>query len=148
MLRIYARIQYGVLALVDLAEHKGSSYVRAQDIAMRKDIPPKFLGQILNTLVRAGIVAGRRGAHGGYRLAQTPTSLSMNHILNTLGLEGPSERCVFGVERAACTLPQRLQDCDGIGPAEEAAVEKLATICLSDLCRGYTTSAAASAYQI
>ena len=137
-----------MLALVDLAEHKGSSYVRAQDIAMRKDIPPKFLGQILNTLVRAGIVAGRRGAHGGYRLAQTPTSLSMNHILNTLGLEGPSERCVFGVERAACTLPQRLQDCDGIGPAEEAAVEKLATICLSDLCRGYTTSAAASAYQI
>ena len=148
MLRINARIQYGVLALVALAEHKGSSYVRAQDIAMRKDIPPKFLGQILNTLVRAGIVAGRRGAHGGYRLAQTPTSLSMNHILNTLGVEGPSERCVFGVERAACTLPQRLQDCDGIGPAEEAAVEKLATICLSDLCRGYTTSAAASAYQI
>ena len=148
MLRINARIQYGVLALVDLAEHKGSSYVRAQDIAMRKDIPPKFLGQILNTLVRAGIVAGRRGAHGGYRLAQTPTSLSMNHILNTLGLEGPSERCVVGVESAACTLPQRLQDCAGIGPAEEAAVEKLATICLSDLCRGYTTSAAASAYQI
>ena len=148
MLRMNARIQYGVLALVDLAENNGSGYVRSQDIATRKDIPPKFLGQILATLVQAGIVAGRRGASGGYRLAQAPASLSLSHILKILGLDGPSKRCIFGVERAACTLPQRLQDCDGIGPAEEAAAEKLAAIYLSDLCRGYTNSAAASAYHI
>ena len=146
MLRISARARYGVLALVDLGENGTSTYVRAQDIAKRKDIPPKFLGQILAALVQAGIVIGRRGASGGYRLAHSPASLTMDQILETLGMDPPSERCIYGVERASCTLPQRLDKCDGIGPAEEAAARQLASTSLADLCHGYSDSEAA--YQI
>lgn len=146
MLRISARARYGVLALVDLGENAAESFVRAQDIAERKDIPPKFLGQILAALVQAGVVTGRRGASGGYRLTQAPASLAMDRILHILGSDLPSDRCIYGVERSTCTLPQRLDKCDGIGPAESAASAVLANTSLADLCHGY--AGGESAYQI
>ena len=146
LLRISARARYGVLALVDLGQHATESFVRAQDIAERKDIPPKFLGQILAALVQAGVVTGRRGASGGYRLTQAPASLTMDRVLQILGAEPPSDRCIYGVERATCTLPQRLDKCDGIGPAESAATERLVNTSLADLCSGYGGGEAA--YQI
>lgn len=146
MLNFNSRTRYGVLALVDLAEHGTDDFVRAQDIAARKGIPPKFLGQILAALVQSGLVKGRRGSSGGYRLAVSPHSLTLDRALLALGMEAPSARCIYAVERATCTLPYRAGKCDGFGPAEEAAMRVLASTAIADMCPGYPE--AEPAYQI
>lgn len=146
MLNVNSRTRYGILALIDLAEHGIDYYVTAREIADRKDIPAKFLGQILASLVQAGLVTGRRGASGGYRLGVSPHTLTMDRALIILGAEGLSARCIYGVDRSTCTLPARQEKCDGIGPAEEAAMKVLASTTLADLCPGYAATAAT--YQI
>tara|TARA_Y100000590_G_C15638166_1_gene983837 strand:+ start:391 stop:777 length:387 start_codon:yes stop_codon:yes gene_type:complete len=85
MLSLNARTNYGLLAVVDLAQNSSNKLVRAKDIADRKQIPPKYLGQILATLVRAGLVTGKRGANGGYKLAIPSTELTMDRVLFALG---------------------------------------------------------------
>ncbi len=86
-------------ALVDLAQHGNREYVRAQDIAERKGVPPSILGQVLSSLVRSGLVRSRRGASGGYQLAVASTGLTLDRILFELGMEPPGNGCI-GIERA------------------------------------------------
>ena len=99
MFAINSHARYGVAALVDLAQHGNRGFVRAQDIAERKGVPPSILGQVLASLVRSGLVRSRRGASGGYRLAVASTGLTLDRILFELGMEQPGSACI-GIERA------------------------------------------------
>lgn len=146
MLNLNSRARYGILALIDLAEHGEDEFVTAQAVAVRKNIPPKFLGQILSSLVQAGLVKGRRGSSGGYKLAVSPYALTLDRALVALGMEGPSERCIYDVRRSTCTLPYRVGACDGLGPAEEAAMRVLESTTIAAMCPGYPR--AEPAYQI
>lgn len=102
MLSINARTNYGLLAVVDLAQNGSSKLVRAKDIADRKQIPSKYLGQILAALVRAGIVIGRRGPKGGYKLAVPSTELTMDKVLFALGsIPSPSTISVIAAAQQA-----------------------------------------------
>ncbi|MCY3695418.1 MAG: Rrf2 family transcriptional regulator [Chloroflexi bacterium] len=96
---INSHARYGVAALVDLAQHGNREFVRAQDIAERKGVPPSILGQVLSSLVRSGLVRSRRGANGGYQLAVASTGLTLDRILFELGMEPPGGGCI-GIERA------------------------------------------------
>ena len=64
----------------------------------------KFLENILAELKRAGIVASRRGAEGGYWLARPPSQVSVADIIRAV--EGPLAD-VRGVrpESARLTVP-------------------------------------------
>lgn len=140
MFNVNSRTRYGLLALIDLAVNSVHKFVTAQDVAERKHIPPKFLGQILASLVQAGLVEGRRGSSGGYMLAVSPHTLTIDRVLAALGAEGPSQRCIYDVDRATCTLPYRQDKCDAIGIAEEAAMKVLVSTTLADLCPGPSTT--------
>ncbi len=102
-------------ALVDLAQHGVREYVRAQDIAERKDVPPSILGQVLASLVRSGLVRSRRGAKGGYQLAVASTGITLDRILFELGMEPPGSGCI------------------GIEKAEQAALKAMRRVSLADL---------------
>jgi len=128
MLSLNARTNYGLLAVVDLAQNGSSKLVRAKDIANRKQIPPKYLGQILATLVRAGIVTGKRGVNGGYRLAIPSTELTMDRVLFALGsIPSPSTISV-------------------IAAAQQAAIETLAKTSLANVATDF--EAEPRSYQI
>jgi Rrf2 family protein len=90
-MRITAKVDYAVRACIELAmafEADGAPVpVKGHDIAAAQDIPVKFLENILSELKRSGIVASRRGAEGGYWLAQPPTEVSVADIIRAV--EGP-----------------------------------------------------------
>src|SRR4051794_41668407 len=67
-MRISARADYAVRAVLELAVRQGAEPVKAEAIAAVQDIPHKFLEGILGDLRRGGIVDSRRGGGGGYRL--------------------------------------------------------------------------------
>ena len=53
-MRLTAKSEYGVLAVIDLACTYGSGPVSAREIAERRGIPPRFLEQLFVSLRRAG----------------------------------------------------------------------------------------------
>jgi len=86
-MRLSARSEYGLLALVDLASAPDGTPVAAREIAESRGIPPAFLEQLLADLRRAGIVRSTRGAHGGFALARGASAITALEIVEAL--EGP-----------------------------------------------------------
>lgn len=80
---------YALKTLLDLALHYGNSPVTIHDLAMRADIPIKFLEQILLDLKRGEFVESRRGAVGGYLLAKEPAYIKLGDVIRFM--EGPIE---------------------------------------------------------
>ena len=57
------------------------------EIAVRKNIPRKFLEQILLEMKRHGIVHSRRGKFGGYSLLMAPDKITYGQVLRII--DGP-----------------------------------------------------------
>lgn len=70
MLRLSKKMIYALEAVVDIAYHGGAEPVQSRDISRRQEIPQRYLEQVMQRLVRAGILKGVRGPKGGYRLAR------------------------------------------------------------------------------
>ena len=86
-MRISARADYAVRAVVLLARWGKDDALSADTIARECDIPGKFLEAIMTNLRRAGIVMSQRGAGGGFRLALAADDLSVADVIRAV--EGP-----------------------------------------------------------
>lgn len=86
-MRLTAKSEYGLLALIDLASRWGEGPVSAREIAERQSIPPKFLEQLFVSLRKAGLVCAVRGARGGFALDRRPSEISVLEVVEAL--EGP-----------------------------------------------------------
>jgi Rrf2 family protein len=86
-MRLTAKSEYGVLAVIDLACHYGKGPVSAREIAERRGIPPRFLEQLFVALRRADLVSAVRGAKGGFVLTRDPVDVSVLDVVEAL--EGP-----------------------------------------------------------
>ena len=95
-MRISAKGEYAIKAMVDLALHDGPDLQPIQDIAARQSIPQRYLEQVLLQLKRSGFLYARRGSSGGYRLSRPPDQITVGALLRAV--EGPS---------AAAAGPQR-----------------------------------------
>lgn len=86
-MRLTAKSEYGLLALIDLACSGAGRPVSAREIAERQGIPTKFLEQLFVSLRKAGIVTARRGAKGGFVLGSDASGITVLDIVEAL--EGP-----------------------------------------------------------
>ncbi len=69
-----------------MAATPGEAPVSLTAIADAENLPLGYLEQIAPRLRRAGLVVSSRGAHGGYRLAREPQTITMDEVV--LALEG------------------------------------------------------------
>ncbi len=74
-------------ALFDVAYHGGGQPTQIKDISRRQKISQRYLEQIFNKLLKAGLLKSRRGPRGGYMLARDPTNISVGDIINAA--QGP-----------------------------------------------------------
>lgn len=79
--------KYGLKALVHLAGLPQGQSAVIGDIALKNNIPKKFLDAILNDLRSAGFVVSRKGRLGGYALARPPENIQVGHVVRVL--DGP-----------------------------------------------------------
>ena len=86
-MKLSTRSEYACLALIDLAEHYQQGLIKIRDICQRKDIPQKYLEQILLILKRSGFLRSKRGVDGGYRLAMPPGKITIAQIIRLM--DGP-----------------------------------------------------------
>lgn len=99
--------EYALRALIELgiAQEVGRELVQVTELAGSKQIPIKFLEQIMLDLRGAGWVESRRGKFGGYRLKVPAKSLPIGQIVRTI--EGPLAPigCVSQSAYEPCSCP-------------------------------------------
>ena len=133
-MKISAKSEYGIIALIDVANHFGSEPIQVRNIANRYNIPERFLEQIRTTLKKAGLVKSIRGAHGGYQLARTPWEITLGDALNALMAIYTPMYCVSENNKEQCSN-ERLCTIKDVWEEIRAAYKKtLSSITLKDMC--------------
>jgi Rrf2 family protein len=85
--RVSARADYAIRALLELAVGGEGHSLRGDEIARAQGIPPKYLENLLGDLRRARLVTSRRGQRGGYRLARGAASITLADVIRAI--DGP-----------------------------------------------------------
>jgi Rrf2 family protein len=86
-MRVSAKTDYALRAVVELAAAGGDAPVKGERLATSQSIPLRFLENILLTLRHAGIVESRRGADGGYKLARPADEITLADVIRAI--DGP-----------------------------------------------------------
>lgn len=81
------KTQYALQALSYMVEKHTDDPILIAEIARQKNIPIKFLENILLSLRKAGILESKKGKHGGYFFAQAPEKIKLSSIFRII--EGP-----------------------------------------------------------
>lgn len=80
-----ARTDYGLIALLDLAEASGSGQLlQTHEIASRHSIPERYLEQMLTSLRKAGYLNSLRGPRGGFQLRMPPEEIRISEVVACL----------------------------------------------------------------
>ncbi|MBL7157706.1 MAG: Rrf2 family transcriptional regulator [Candidatus Omnitrophica bacterium] len=91
-MKLTTKSEYSILALICIARHEKKGFVTVDSICSGRDIPKKYLEQLLLILKQNRILKARRGASGGYRLAVPPGKISMAQIIRLMdGALAPTE---------------------------------------------------------
>ena len=86
-MRVSAKTDYALRAIVELAAAGDGAPVKGERLATSQTIPLRFLENILLQLRHAGLVESRRGAEGGYRLARPADEIALADVIRAI--DGP-----------------------------------------------------------
>jgi Rrf2 family protein len=86
-MRMSAKAEYAVRAMVQLAAVPTGTLVKTEDLAQAQGIPPQFLVDILTNLRTDRLVRSHRGRDGGYELARPGDEISIADVLRCI--DGP-----------------------------------------------------------
>jgi Rrf2 family protein len=84
MVRLTKKLLFAIEAVLDIAYNAGDLPVQSGEITRRQGIPRRYLEQVLQQLVRAGVLAGVRGPRGGYRLARERRRITLGEIVRVV----------------------------------------------------------------
>ena len=105
-MRVSAKSDYALRALIELSGRVGGAPVSAEELGRLQGIPHGFLQAILADLRRAGLVASQRGQSGGWRMARSPEEITVADVIRAL--EGP----------IASVRGSRPEQVEYVGPAQ------------------------------
>ncbi len=80
MIQLPRKTFYAIEAVLYIAYNGVSGRVTSKEIAEKQSMPPRYLEQIMQRLVREGILRGVRGPHGGYLLAREKRRITLADI--------------------------------------------------------------------
>lgn len=131
MLRLPKKLLFAIEAVLDIAYNAGSQPVQSRDITARQGIPRRYLEQVLQSLVRAGILGGVRGPRGGYRLARERRRITVGDITRVVAQ-------IENGETAEDKLPESTLGTKVVRPmwfsVQDSLLKTLDTVTIEDLC--------------
>jgi Rrf2 family iron-sulfur cluster assembly transcriptional regulator len=98
MIQIHQKTtQNAIAAMSRLAElYADSAYLASsREIAESRNLPVPLVAKILTVLSRGGLVSGSPGPGGGYRLAKSPSAISLKDVVALFERAGETA-CPFG----------------------------------------------------
>lgn len=82
MFKLSQKSDYGLILLSNLS--KAKSVTSIASIAKKNKMSVKYLSQVANDLKKAGFIASKEGATGGYRLAKAAKDIKVLDVLTAL----------------------------------------------------------------
>lgn len=133
-MRISAKGEYAIKAMLDLALRYGKGLISIQDIAERQAIPQRYLEQVLLLLKRAGFLQSKRGSAGGYHLMRPPEEITVGAVLRAM--EGSLEQAESARRPERRSASDHGSDLEELWSEIAAAVSGVVDrISFGDLCR-------------
>ncbi len=84
MFRLSRKTLFAIEAVLDIAFNAGAVPVQSREITRRQGIPRRYLEQVLQNLVRAGVLSGVRGPRGGYHLARERRRITVGDVVRVI----------------------------------------------------------------
>jgi Rrf2 family transcriptional regulator, iron-sulfur cluster assembly transcription factor len=131
------RLLFAIEAVLDIAYYGSQGPVQSGSLAGRQGIPRRYLEQVLQYLVRAGILTGQRGPRGGYVLGRERRRISIGDIVQAVReFEGKSDP--VGAEMGSRISLEILRPLwRGL---QDDVLKKLDDVTLEDLCQRAITA--------
>jgi Rrf2 family iron-sulfur cluster assembly transcriptional regulator len=119
-----------IATVVDVALHSRSALVVAKALATRHKLPPRHLETLLQGLVHAKILKGKRGPRGGYELARERRLITVGEIVRTAMLLSTAHPDDLSANSA---LLERVID-PALRKAGETFLTNIDTITVEQMC--------------
>ncbi len=130
MIRLSRKTLLALEAVIDIAYNARPEPVQAKEITERQGVPQRYLEQVMQQLVRAGILKGVRGPRGGYRLARERRRISVGDVVRiAMSLDMPEEQFEGGSELGRRVVVPI------IAGLQEEVMKKLDEISIEEICR-------------
>ena len=86
-MRLTRASSYALHAVVFMAAQKHNRPIASHLVAQARGIPERFLLKVLKPLVSGRVLHSVKGPNGGYRLAKSPSQISMLEVVEAV--DGP-----------------------------------------------------------
>lgn len=141
-MRVSAKADYALRALIEIATVEGGSPVSAERLGKAQDIPHGFLQAILADLRRADIVVSQRGQAGGWRFARAAASVSVADVIRAV--DGPLVS-VYGLRPEAVAYGESAQVLQHVWIAARRSLRSVfEEVSIQDLADGELPAAVAA----
>ena len=130
MLKLSRKTLLALEAVIDIAFNARPEPVQAKEITARQGVPQRYLEQVMQQLVRAGILKGVRGPRGGYRLARERRRISVGDVVRVAeSIEDGEEKQV-----PRSDLGQRIV-APFVATLQDELMVRLDSVSIEDLCQ-------------
>lgn len=130
-LELTRRGDYAVRAMLALAEHPADGWLSVARISAAMEIPERFLPRVMKELVLCGLVEGRLGRTGGYRLARPASTITLLEVIQAVEPDDGERECVL--RGGPCGRNGTCAVHDVFTDARSALLDRLSTARLSEL---------------
>jgi Rrf2 family transcriptional regulator, iron-sulfur cluster assembly transcription factor len=120
-------------ALILLAQLPEGHYAGAAALAQEIGAPRNYLGKMLQTLARSGLLVSQKGLNGGFRLARDAAKITLFDIAEPFDHVSRWGGCLLG--RHQCDLAAPCAAHTQWGPVRDAYFAFLRGVSLADLAK-------------
>lgn len=128
--------EYALRAMSSLA-YFPDQLVPTPQLAKQTKVPSNYLAKVLQLLAGAGLIIGRRGVGGGYRLARPASEITLLHVVEAVDPVQRITTCPLGLPNHGgmlCPLHRRVDE------AVKAIQDVFGATTLEDLVQEPTSS--------
>lgn len=133
MFKLSRKTMLALEAVIDIAFNARPEPVQAKEITARQGVPQRYLEQVMQQLVRAGVLKGVRGPRGGYRLAKERRRISVGDVVRVAeAIEEQQDKDDDGVARSELGMSIVTPLIKSI---QDDVMAQLDAITIEDLCQ-------------
>jgi Rrf2 family protein len=93
-MKISQKCRYALAVILDLSNYYMHGLVHISDLAQRRNIPQKYLSQVMLELKKGNLVKSKKGPNGGYSLVKPPDHIMVGDVIRLADRSWLSTGCI------------------------------------------------------
>ncbi len=92
-MRLTTKGRYAVTTILDVALYECNGPVSVSDVAERQGLSPSYLEKLFSNLKKKGLVSGRKGPGGGYKLTESSHLITIANVIDAVNETVDATKC-------------------------------------------------------